>query len=102
MLNDIKTPPPEPEDVPGSLNRGRRRPAATEPGVRPHAGIAPHTDPAEPGTHHARIMGDATRIDPVYETPLEDRGSTFSIGLTIAACVIVAAVVLFVAYTIFR
>ena len=89
MLNDVKTPPPMPRD--------------DQPGLPP---VAPtmtttrklaedvHTDPQEPGTHHARIFGEKTHLDPEYAMPLEDRGSTFSIGLTLAAGALVIAVLI--------
>ena len=106
MINDVKLPPVEPAEPavePNSPTRpGAHRPAPTLAGVKPHAGIAPHIDPKEPGTHHARIMGERGATDVIYDMPMEDRGSTFSIGLTITVFVLVVAAVLYVAYSLFR
>lgn len=80
MLNEVNSPPPTQNgDVP--VARSTPRLAADV-----------HVDPQEPGIHKARIFGEKTHINPEYAMPLEDRGSTFSIGLTIAGGLVVVAV----------
>jgi hypothetical protein len=74
MLNDIKPPP---MDVDGNGHSAHPM----------HA--KPHVDLREPGQHHARVMGEPTHIDPIYSMPLEERGSGFSIGLSIIVMVLV-------------
>ena len=85
MLNDVKPPPREPPaDQPAPGTEARPHNAA----VKPHGHIQPHIDPKEPGLHHARIMGEKTPTDAIYAMPMEDRGSTFSVGLSIVVIVV--------------
>lgn len=73
MLNDIKPPPMDPESTHHPM----------------HA--KPHVDLREPGRHHARIMGEPTHTDPIYSMPLEERGSGFSIALSVAVMILMVA-----------
>lgn len=70
MLNDIHPPPIDCE--------GNNVP---ENGRRSH--LMPRVNLQEPGRHHTRFLGEPTRTDPLYETPLEERASNFSITLSL-------------------
>lgn len=62
--------------------------------VQPHAHVRAEVDPVEPGLHKSRAMGERTPTDAIYAMPLEDRGSTFSVGLSIVVIVIFTVLVL--------
>jgi hypothetical protein len=72
MLNDIKPPPMDPDAKPHPMHE------------------RPHVDRKSPGLHHARVMGEPTQTDTIYSMPLEDRGSGFSIGLSVVVIVLMA------------
>lgn len=78
MLNDIHPPP---------LNGDGTTP---ENDRRTH--LSPQMNPREPGLHHSRFLGEPTRTDLVYDMPLEERASNFSI--TLSLIVLALAVVL--------
>jgi hypothetical protein len=106
MLNDVKIPPmmkdspdlpaaspPTSPGVPVQPLPLTPEPLKPAPHSVPHPNQTIHTDRQEPGTHHARYFGDKPITDAAYAMPLEDRGSTFSVGLTVAALAVVIAVV---------
>ena len=127
MLNEIKPPPPDPDDVgaaspailPGATgpspsirpNEVTRAidPTAPDSGhiprnplVKPHAHIVPHANLNEPGLHKTRVMGEPTRIDAEYAMPLEDRGSSFNLTLSAVVVGVFALLLLIVWWTFFR
>jgi hypothetical protein len=120
MLNDIGVPPVPPRDDPPPDPKTSTAAART-----PHAGdvvvngkpvvLHPpvpdkvandtpraHAETKRPGHHHPRIVGEATRVDPIYAMPLEDRGSTFSITLSIVVIVVFVVLVAIVLFSVFR
>ena len=90
MLNEIRPPPVDPDRPVPPVTGG------------PHHHAEPHMDLKEPGLHHARVMGDATHINPEYAMPMEDRGSSFSIALTICVFVAVVAVLMAIFWSFYR
>jgi hypothetical protein len=61
-----------------------------------------HVDPREPGRHHTRRVGEATATDAIYAMPMEDRGSTFSITLSVVVIVLFVLMLLIVWWSVFR
>ena len=124
MLNDVKPPPldrPEPMDtlpnppapantagpVPGVVFNPPTVPHSTTAGgpargveAHPSGHVVPNVDEKEIGRHKTRFVGDHTRINPIYAMPLEDRGSTFSIGLSIVVIVVFVSLIAIVFFSI--
>ncbi|HEX8341659.1 MAG TPA: hypothetical protein VF624_12175 [Tepidisphaeraceae bacterium] len=61
-----------------------------------------HVEDRQPGRHHARTVGDETKIDPIYAMPMEDRGSTFSITLSIVVIVVFIVLLAVVLVSVYR
>lgn len=106
MLNDIKPPP---LDINGPDPNGHRPSRTTMRGgqglsvavderfdspthSRPR--IETSVDRQEPGTHHARYVGERGATDAVYDMPLEDRASSFSIALSVVVMSVFIVVML--------
>ena len=118
MLNDIKAPPLDIDgnDAPRPANRPAPRradgvayPTVPEPvdarvDSPTHASLhmAANVDRQEPGRHRARYLGERGATDAIYQMPMEDRGSNFSIGLTLGVGLVVVAMVIWVAWSFFR
>lgn len=111
MLNDIKAPP---LDINGPANNGHGVGRSLPNGDRvmsvpvderidspTHASLhmKANTDRQEPGLHRARYLGEKGATDAVYEMPMEDRGSDFSIGLSIVVMVVFVALIVAVWFT---
>jgi hypothetical protein len=105
MLNDIKPPPLEPRDLnhPHAAATPDHGHATGRNGVVDVETAAPrrggrlaelHVDTKEPGRHHSRYLGDIPTTDVVYAMPMEDRGSNFSITLSIVTIALFSLVVL--------
>jgi hypothetical protein len=84
----VKPPPLNGPEPAGSI--ASAGPVVPAKGLQAHPSghVQPHQDEKGLGKHPTRIVGEATRIDPIYAMPMEDRGSTFSITLSIVVVVI--------------
>ncbi|GIW75468.1 MAG: hypothetical protein KatS3mg104_0531 [Phycisphaerae bacterium] len=78
MLNDVHPPPLDNDQEKVSSKNHTKH-------------LTPQMNSREPGRHHARFLGEPTRTDPIYETPLEERASNFSITLSLIVLGLAAA-----------
>lgn len=96
MRNDVHPPPPDPDEAPRP-HKVIHDPVAhpvREAVSSPHNHhLEPHQDLREPGKHHSRIVGDATRTEPMYAMPMEERGSSFNVWMTVLALAVAIAII---------
>ena len=101
MLNDVKIPPAaDPNNPTAAAPDAAHTPKLA--GVKPHEHIHPTIDPKELGIHKTRVMGEPTKIDPIYAMPMEDRGSFFSLILSAVVVGVFCLLLVIVWVTMFR
>ncbi|MGC4031854.1 MAG: hypothetical protein QM754_09010 [Tepidisphaeraceae bacterium] len=106
MLNEVRLLPPEPNnhaqppvEVVATTDAAHQ---PRNPAVKPHSHIQPHVDDRLPGRHKPRVMGEPATTDTVYAMPMEDRGSTFSLGLSAVVVAMVFVVLMVVWASVYR
>lgn len=102
MLNDVKIPPAVNPNNPTGAASDDAAHMLKLAGVKPHEHIHPTIDPKELGIHKTRVMGEPTKIDPIYAMPMEDRGSFFSLTLSAVVVGVSCLLLIIVWLTMFR